>query len=57
MAWFSADLTCGVDATLPDFTDAVKSLMAAARRDTARSARAREEAMFADLFRGGGYGQ
>lgn len=41
----------------PYSTRAVKSLMAAARRDTARSARAREEAMFADLFRGGGYGQ
>lgn len=41
----------------PYSTRAVKSLMATSRRDAARSARAREEAMFAELFRGGGYGQ
>jgi len=41
----------------PYSTRAVKTLMAAARRDAARTARAREESMFAELFRGGGYGQ
>lgn len=45
-----------IAALSPYSTRAVKSLMAEARRDAARSARAREETMFTELFRGGGYG-
>ncbi|MCE2764356.1 MAG: hypothetical protein LW627_07560, partial [Ilumatobacteraceae bacterium] len=37
-------------------TRVIKQLMAAGRGDRTRDARAREEALFADLFKGGGFG-